>query len=76
MLKPSRFPVIAFRNGANGNPMYVSHLPGDGGVDWGYTNRIGGNVWQGKVYDKAIPLSQWHWQRFAKAHRDASFHQA
>lgn len=74
--EPEQFPVIAFRNGANGRPMYVSHLPGDGGVDWGYTHRIQGNIWQGKVFDPALPLSRWHWQRFATAHRDARWYGA
>ena len=25
------------RQGANGRPLYVEALPGDGGKDWGYT---------------------------------------
>ena len=74
--KPETFPVIAFRKGASGKTMYVSHIPGDGGVDWGYTNKVEGNVWQGKVYDPALPLSKWYWQRFAKAHKDAGFYPA
>lgn len=68
--QPEHFPVIAWTHGANGAPMYVSHLPGDGGVDWGFTNRAEGSVFFGKTYDKALPLTEYHWRRFAKRERD------
>lgn len=49
-----------------GSPMYVSALPGDGGVDWGFGTRIEGV----NGYDKALPLSERQLQRFAKRQRD------
>lgn len=62
MIDQMTYPVVAWTHWGKGEARYVSHLPGDGGVDWGYTNRIEGN----RGFDKALPLSKWHWQRFAK----------
>jgi hypothetical protein len=39
--------------------LYVSELPGHGGVDWGYTNDI----------KKALPISEYWWKRFASDRR-------
>jgi hypothetical protein len=65
----TEFPVYAYTfHTPTSPPAYVSALPGDGGADWGYTNRIEGN----RGFDKALPLSKFHWQRFAKACRDCN----
>lgn len=45
------------------SPEYVAQLPGDGGVDWGYTSKI----------SKAIDLSEYWMRRFRNEnlyHRD------
>lgn len=46
--------TILYRTDAMGRVMYVSEVPGDGGVDWGYV----GNV------DKAKPMSPYWRRRF------------
>ena len=63
------YPVIAWTLAHNGAPLYVSQLPGDGGVDWGFTNKAGGTAVGDKVLDKALPLSKAQWQRFAARQR-------
>lgn len=71
MIDQMTYPVLAWVHASDRKtPMFVAHLPGEGGgVDWGYTNRAQGNEWMGRIYDKAIPLSKWQWQRFAASHR-------
>ncbi len=64
MIDQMTYPVMAWCVW-NGKTRYVSHVPGNGGVDWGYTNRAAGNERNGKIYDKALPLSKHYWQRFA-----------
>lgn len=60
------FPVYAYTHFADGAPMYVAQVKGDGGADWGYTSRIGGS----NGFDLARPLSKYWWQRFAKDQRE------
>ena len=61
----SNFPVIAWSQTGK-SVLYVSQFPGDGGVDWGFTDRRDGH----NGFDKAIPLSRYWWERFAKRERD------
>jgi len=56
------YPVIGWRTdfGNHHDCLYVSELPGHGGVDWGYTPN----------FDKALPLSRyWHRRFMANARR-------
>lgn len=52
--------AIYGRQNKNGGVWYVQNLPGDGGVDWGYTND----------YKKALPLNKYWARRFLKNLRD------
>ena len=51
---PNKDKWVLSRIGPDGRPGYVSHTPGDGGVDWGYTFDA----------DKAKPLSEYWKRRF------------
>jgi hypothetical protein len=53
--------VVGFRiNKSTGRPYYAAQKPGDGGVDWGYTND------PNSKHDPAIHLSPYWVRRFAK----------
>lgn len=60
--KPLDVPALAHRarSGRDGSVIWVESVPGDGGVDWGYTGNSAA----------AIPLSPYWQRRFAKAMRD------
>ena len=52
-----------------GTCLYVSHLPGEAGADWGYTSKPEGTpaLWPGSgLLDVAKPLNR-HWQRRFRA---------
>jgi hypothetical protein len=51
---------IAYRFFSNGRPFYVSEVKGNGGVDWGYTDKI----------TSAVVLNTNQWKSFAKDMRE------
>jgi hypothetical protein len=51
-------PTLSGGKPVQGTTWYVSHKPGDGGYDWGYTKDV----------SEAIPLSVWWFHRFQKTH--------
>lgn len=57
--------TYAYRTGSRGT-LWISALPGDGGVDWGYGHAPG----DPSPYDHAVPLTP-YWLRRARA--DARF---
>ena len=48
------YPVIAWTLAHNGAPLYVSDLPGDGGVDWGFTSKANGTEYARKTYRQSV----------------------
>jgi hypothetical protein len=54
----NRMKMFGYRIAANGRRQYVAQLPGDGGVDWGYTQFTRGTL------DMPLALSPYWQARF------------